>query len=177
MTGRSDRIVAASAGLIGIAALAISGYQAYIMRQQQRASVWPRVDLLTNDSDSSYSLSMTNVGIGPALLVFAEVSVDGKPRPSWRAVLDDLGGSGGFTQSRIADRVLIPGQSQDLFRSQDPPGIGALASGADRVEIRICYCSIYDECWLVSRSLRPGARMPHAEVRACVADERRRFDR
>jgi hypothetical protein len=177
MRERGDRLITISAGFIGIAALLISAYQAYIMREQQRASVWPRVELLITNSSEAFSLSMSNAGIGPALVQLAEVSVDGKPQHGWSDVQVALGaGPGGFSQSKIGDRVVTPGQAQEIWSPKNGDAIAAVNGAGARVEVSLCYCSIYDECWRVTRTLQGGARLIHAEARACRLDEARRFD-
>lgn len=175
MREHSDRIVAVSAGVIGLAALAISAYQAYIMREQQRASVWPRIEILMTNSAPVFKLTLSNPGIGPALIHHALVTVDGQPRRTWGDVLAALGAAGPYGQGKIADRVLSPQQTQEIFAPDLQPAITALNEGGERVEFAICYCSIYDECWIARRLLVGGARLTHVAVDACRIDESRRF--
>ena len=83
---RSAAIVAA---LVGLLALVVSGYTAYIQRQQVRAQVWPW--LVAGNNDLEHSLEVLNKGAGPAIVRSVQVFVDGKPQPTWDAVLDALG--------------------------------------------------------------------------------------
>ena len=67
----------------------VSGYTAFIQRQQVRAQVWPYL-ILTN-YDTERSLNVFNKGVGPAIVRTARVRVDGKAQPDWNHVLDALG--------------------------------------------------------------------------------------
>ena len=61
---RYDAIVAT---FVGFLALCVSGYTAYMQRQQVRAAVWP---ILQFDSSNAPDIHFTlaNKGVGPALI-------------------------------------------------------------------------------------------------------------
>lgn len=66
------------AALIGLLALFVSGYTAFVQREQVRAQVWPH--LLIGYSDPARELAVLNKGVGPALVKSVEITVDGKPQ-------------------------------------------------------------------------------------------------
>lgn len=62
-------IVALSAVLIGICALVVSVVQVRIMREEQHASVWPRLVLAQSYSQGRrFGVVVSNPGIGPAVV-------------------------------------------------------------------------------------------------------------
>jgi hypothetical protein len=84
-----DGVAAVIAALVGLLALCVSGYTAYIQRQQVRAQVWPYLE--TGISGSKRELSLVNKGVGPALIRSVQIYVDGKPQRNWDAVYAALG--------------------------------------------------------------------------------------
>ena len=72
------RYGAVVATLVGVCALFVSGYTAYVQRQQVRAAVWPILEFeSSNTPDIHFTLS--NKGVGPAIIRHVTVTVDGKP--------------------------------------------------------------------------------------------------
>src|SRR5262245_5394597 len=64
-TGRDwDAYAAVIASFIGILALSVSAYTAYVQRRQLRAQVWPHLEL--KYSTVALTFSATNAGTGPA---------------------------------------------------------------------------------------------------------------
>ena len=77
---RYDAIVAT---FVGFLALCVSGYTAYMQRQQVRAAVWP---ILQFDSSNAPDIHFTlaNKGVGPAIIRDVILKVDGQPVKNWR---------------------------------------------------------------------------------------------
>ncbi len=84
-----DALAALIAALIGVLALLVSGYTAYIQRQQVRAQVWPY--LLVGNYDPERAIGVLNKGVGPAIVGSVQVFVDGKPQRTWKQVFAALG--------------------------------------------------------------------------------------
>jgi hypothetical protein len=65
-TRRASRYDAVVATFVGFLALCVSGYTAYMQRQQVRAAVWPILEFdSSNHPDIHFML--TNKGVGPAM--------------------------------------------------------------------------------------------------------------
>ena len=74
----ASRYEAYIATFVGLCALCIGGYTAYMQRQQVRAVVWPILEFdSSNAPDIHFTLS--NKGVGPALIKHVIVMVDGQP--------------------------------------------------------------------------------------------------
>lgn len=144
-----DALAATLAALIGFLALIVSGYTAYIQRQQVRAQVWPF--MLVGYSDVDHSIVVLNKGTGPALVRSVEVLVDGKPLPKWSAVLEALGVArpDDYGQSTISGNVLSPGERLVIVSVPDDVRYQQFrAEATRRLTTRICYCSTLGECWM-----------------------------
>ena len=180
----ADRLLSGSAGLIAVTALAVSAYQAYLAREQQRMSAWPYVKLLNSGGDSSYAYLVQNVGLGPALVRGMAVSVRGRETRRW----DEVGTAVlrvDVTALRAAQRgtsmsnstvqrgsVLLPGSTTELLRVTGPFAATVRRILNDpAVHIRVCYCSLYQDCWLSDSQEREPA-----PVRACPDARGREFE-
>lgn len=162
-----DTVGSIAAIVIGACALFVAWDQAQIMRKQQHASVMPAVNVASGFSSNADSFVMTvtisNDGIGPALIESASLHVDGKPVEDW---------------PDLRDRLLPPALHDD-FASNLDSAIGMLAAGAksDAIQLiwprnettsagfealkarvfsadsaenyfSVCYCSVFDKCWV-----------------------------
>ncbi len=170
-------LVAFSAMLIGICALVVSIVEVRIMREEQRANAWPRVEAFVN-TGQTYVMRLTNKGFGPALIRGLIVTVDGKPIDNWKELTYlILGDTVDFTQAKISDTVLAPQDDIQIFKPVFTDSIPIkLSEAGERVGIEVCYCSIYDDCWWLRRpSFGTGGRWTHEEADVCVIDEEKRF--
>jgi len=159
-------VSAVIAALIGLLALCVSGYTAYIQRQQVRAQVWPYLE--PGMSGSKREMLLFNKGAGPAIIEGVQVLVDGKPQRNWPSVFRALGLTfeHHIPYSTI-NGVVIPANDhidQLLFPSTED--FNLFVHEAKRVELRLCYCSSLDECWTYSDvATLPGAS--HKPIAQC----------
>ena len=82
---RYDAIVAT---FVGICALCVSGYTAYVQRQQVRAAVWPILEF--DSSNGPIEFALANKGVGPAIIRHVIVRVDNEPVRNWKEAVDKL---------------------------------------------------------------------------------------
>jgi hypothetical protein len=145
---RWDALAAIIAALIGLLALCVSGYTAYIQRQQVRAQVWPY--LISGNNDLTQSLTVGNKGVGPAIVRSVQVRVDGKPQTDWNHLVVTLGlPPHHFIQQTINHDVLSPGEEMQIIRFPDKDLWERFnAAALDRMAIDICFCSTLGECWI-----------------------------
>ena len=154
---RYDAIIAT---FVGISALCVAGYTAYMQRQQVRAAVWPILEFdSSNGPDIHYTVA--NKGVGPAIIRHVIVKVDDQPVRTWNEVLDKMVGPGThrFSESDITGHVFAPNEAMDVFTPRDDDGNPLtdrskplwieMNKDRARVSVEICYCSTLGECWVL----------------------------
>ena len=117
-TFRYDAVVAT---FVGVCALFVSGYTAYVQRQQVRAAVWPILEFESaNAPDIHFTLA--NKGVGPAIIRHVVVTVDGERMVNWRQVFEKLLGPGTHhaSENDMSGRVLAAGESLTVLRATRP---------------------------------------------------------
>lgn len=159
-------------------------------RQLVAANSWPYVEVGENDQTMGggpgISLLIMNSGIGPAKLETFELSWKGKPQHGPRELLltccvqpgqfGTQAAAGAQIESILGVSspygvVMRAGQMRPfLFLGEtknDAAIIEALRAGLRNLSIRYCYCSVFDECWVVTNdfSKRNNLNPPH--VKAC----------
>lgn len=145
------------AALVGLLALLVAGYTAYIQREQVRAQVWPYLELAESDSlptdtvEQSHGgdLLAVNKGVGPAIVRSMEVLVDGKPEPDWNHVFDALGlHPQSYSQSTFDHMVLSAGDTTYFLMIIGHKEWERFRPRLFRdIVIRACYCSTLGDCW------------------------------
>jgi hypothetical protein len=170
-----SRVVSASAGIVALSALTVSIYQAMLSREQQRMSVWPYLMQYNSGRDGGYFRVVQNAGLGPALIGWTEVAVDGRPQRTWSAVLGALVGASDSTliySSLPPGSVLLPAATQELIEMRAGPFARQVHAAIDsgRMRTRVCFCSLYRDCWIADSEARSPAPVP-----ACEADSTRAF--
>lgn len=157
-----EMLVALSAVLLSVCGLFISIYETSLIRQAQRASVWPHVQVGVSITQTGVKLRAENTGVGPARIQASAVTYKGETQADWsdliRSVVGDEADSVGFTRSLINGRVLPSNSSETMFSVTTDSGavereVAALLGRAileGDVDVTACYCSVYDECWTSS---------------------------
>ena len=179
---KAEMLVGVSAVFIGVCALAVSLYEANLMRDEQRSAVLPIVELARShyitDDDAliekwRLSFHAENVGIGPARVLDFHVTVDDKPYPTWTSALEALVGgdvdiSGG--QSTINGRTIPPERMITMFDLASTENALDIVRGMNegRLNFEACYCSVFDECWVTDYQTDLGSARP---VQQCTRDE------
>lgn len=137
-------------------------------------NAWPFVEQSSNNEHGSWTTrtqrvdlyTVTNAGVGPAKLESAELSWHGKGYSSWPALAHACCGytlkhpAVQMGTNPLAGRVLRPGQSVVTLLYPRTPADSAtwreLTAKIRSARFKLCYCSVFDQCWLTSReTLRP----------------------
>ena len=137
----------------------------------------PYLDIFTSDLDEdhhtpAFRLVVQNQGVGPARVAEVVMTVNARPVPDFKTVVDRccapgllqaaaLGKmqfqgiqNGDVIQSTLRDRMIRPGEAVDAIEwrvtPQNQSVISHVKSGfsSDQVNISVCYCSVFDECWI-----------------------------
>ena len=159
-----EMLVAFAALFVSLVTTTIGVYSAYTDRTYARASVWPRLEIFKSFGDNHFSYSVTNNGTGPALIKQVSITHNSKPIKNWR----DIKELANFVQSQIGNRILpslvtitplkAKGEDSMIMKKQN-----------EFITIEICYCSIYQECWITDRMNQPK------EIEYCKVDQERAF--
>jgi hypothetical protein len=164
--GSHDGVAALIAALIGVLALFVSGYTAYVQRQQVRAQVWPY--LLSANYDPEFSIKVLDKGVGPAIVRSMQLWVDGRTQRDWKQVMQALGlPPVRLRTSTVNDNVLSANETVSMIVFPNAETYQRFRDASrDRVGMEICYCSTLDECWLYS-DRKPEVRAAHTSVERC----------
>lgn len=181
-------MIALSAVVLSVCGLFISIYETSLIRAQQRASVWPNVEIQPSLRSDSLKIFVVNSGIGPARIMNAFLTYQDSVQEDWFDVVGEFDFSPDETtdyHSLIKGRVLPPNSGQELifritsFAESQESNLAMQMGRAileKNMDINICYCSVYDECWttrlshLIDRS--NGEQIPSREdlrVSSCSA--------
>jgi archaellum component FlaF (FlaF/FlaG flagellin family) len=173
-----DKVLPVSALFVSFISIMVAWHHGTVMKelvhQNERlvqANSLPHLQIAgSNMSDSGearVSLEVSNAGVGPAEVRSVQVLVDGRPvsrlpellRACCAAKAEDYRG---IVSSTLAGAMIRPGETLHYVRFAATPANSdawtALdkARKSDRMETRICYCSVFEECW--QRSSRSGDR-------------------
>ncbi|MCK5145320.1 hypothetical protein KAR48_01115 [bacterium] len=151
---RPDMIIAMSAALVGISALFVSIYEADLFRKQQKATVWPYLELSFSSSDH-FSYNIENKGVGPAIVKWVKVVRNGELFSHWSdyARYIQFSDSVQIVTSYINSRVISAGEKIQLIYTEDPEAIRCLAKAERKnpLYFYVCYASIFGDHWIVKR--------------------------
>jgi hypothetical protein len=170
-----DGLAAVIAAFVGLLALCVSGYTAYLQRQQVRAQVWPYLE--PGISSSRRRVSLFNKGVGPALIRSVTISVDGKPQRNWKAVFAALGlDYDHHIPYSTINGVVVPANDHiDQLVFPTAEDFDRYARQIKRIDLSLCYCSSLDECWTYEDTAATLRGHAHQPVARCPVDEAAQF--
>ncbi|WP_263841188.1 hypothetical protein [Salinibacter sp.] len=175
-------MIGLAAVLLSLCGLFVSIYETSLERQEQRASVWPRALVAPSLSGDSVKVIVENSGIGPARVRAAAVEHNGEHVAGWRAMMERLDIQGSVSTSLLNQRVLSPDSEIEVFAIRDSTRALSNSIWVGNLDITLCYCSVYEECWVtamqnyvdivVPDSVRDGdtdrgPQDPHRRVDGC----------
>ncbi len=156
----SALLVSAMAALSSVASTIIMTRQTQVIAQQLSSTVWPYVSVVGDLSNTHATITATNDGLGPAVLRAIVVRVDGKPQRHFSdAFFQLVSGMRGaqkvvhgslYFSGVTAGKVLRPGESVTFMNLQTPVLARRIEQQVNRIDIRLCYCSLLDQCWIES---------------------------
>jgi hypothetical protein len=165
----SEHAVELGATVIALAALGLALFEGCMSRRHDRLSVRPRalVSFAYNNDGTGYEL--VSMGLGPMIVKWFEVKVDGEAVPHWEAMARRLGLSKTDYTFTVPwpGSTYQPGTTSVIFWISAGPSASALKANLERVAIHLCYCSFYDECWISGNVLgefREASCEPAPEV-------------
>ena len=163
MTVTPAALTSAMALLISIFALGVSLFEASTQRAQQRASVWPHIEISQSYTPNGYAIEIMNKGVGPARMGEVQLYYDGRRFADLDAlIVAFIGEENAFSyelyrSSNVSQLVMSAGEQQVLFSVPWEERTRTLANAfSRRGDIATCYCSIFEECWTVQMTERGG---------------------
>lgn len=152
---KPELLMAFLAVLISFLTLFVYLYQSSLMKTQQMMSVWPHVTFGPTWSSDYLALNLINKGVGPALVKGVKVKINEQEVEGIQNLMDYVPDSlqSEFNYSSLfPGQVIMVGENIQLFQTSSPKTIGyflqLLREGKIRIEV--CYCSIYEDCWVSS---------------------------
>jgi hypothetical protein len=179
MKFNTDRIVSLSAMAVGVGSLFIIVYQTHLIRQAQHASALPYLVFAINANDAGIHVTLSNAGIGPALIddirvLYKGSEIEGDPHDFY--IAQRPGSDSALSINKIMQGRLIPaGASMQMLgldgeRSKGERGgmflaellhlfevaevartwyAGVGAAGTEKAVIQITYSSVYGDSWRI----------------------------
>ena len=184
--------VSLAALITAVAAVVITLEQTKVMREEAelerknaRISVLPSVWLSTyiddTDGEAYYKVVLTNKGLGPAVIERFDVSYQGLPVYNWdelvRKMAAHVGSEKSFEEDylRSSRSPVSPGLMLEaggtayliqVDNNSDPDGIRLLLRGSVNMEMSLCFCSLYGDCFYTELFKRPQ------EIDSCESSEK-----
>jgi hypothetical protein len=151
---KPDFVMATLAVVIGICTMVVYIYQARVMSKQLHTSVWPYVEVISSQGNSGISIGVSNKGAGPAIIKTNRIVLDGKAHKENKldSVLELITGRKiARNYTTVESRVMAAGEHFNFVEINDRSDMLALHSALrmHTLEIEVCYCSIYDDCWKI----------------------------
>lgn len=163
-----DITIALAAVCISLASLWIAVKADRIQERILTASVWPVLlyessNYVESESGSErpgvIRFTITNAGVGPALIQWFDVYYGGRPMASGAAFIETCCGlsraraaSTRITTNYVQDRVLAAREVLHFVEvprsSTSTRAYRALDRERQKVYVRACYCSALEDCWL-----------------------------
>jgi hypothetical protein len=169
---RLDIALALSAMFVSVISLVIAVVHGRTMERMADANArmveatsWPFVQFNTHNVDDHgdplVRLVLTNEGVGPARIETFELWWNGQPMSSPKALLNACCLTTPAEREQkpgtvmgiglAAPSILRAGDHVDFFTMMGSPNNHDLWSRfnveRDKITTRICYCSVFDECW------------------------------
>lgn len=190
-----DMVVALSALLISTVSIFVAYNSNQSMERLTRASSWPFIQLSSgnagDDGARVLAFSVENVGTGPARIYTFSTEVDGEAvsadphlltailraccNSEFEAAIAAAGGPlpvyGGEMSSPVSRRFLAPegGVTAMVWPRTEQNAVAWDALDRARQEKRIvtsvCYCSVFDECWIARSD-----SFPPQETNSCESE-------
>ncbi|WP_318308278.1 hypothetical protein [Flagellimonas crocea] len=137
-----------------------SGNKTHILKQQQYAAVWPRLEIrhTWNNVNHIYKLNLENTGIGPAIIREVNIHYNNKIFQDFGDMaievsrsnkLEDEGSY--WDKSDVLPQAVLPQQREkQLLFIGDEKYFETFVEELDSIEVKITYESLYGEAWEIT---------------------------
>ena len=132
--------------------------------------------------EASMGIRVCNSGVGPALIERVRMLKDGQPLESLAPYVDRFPPGYQHSWTSLIGRAIAPGDEVQPLRADWPresvtsEQLNAAARVWGQLDVEICYCSVFERCW-IARGLGMGRGMSRAEpVKRCERSEEDIFE-
>lgn len=160
--GWLDYLLGGAAVLISAISLQVAVSANRTQERMMAASTWPFVQYGTgnrlDDGASAITFNLHNAGIGPARIHTVQVYYQDAAQPDAGALLRACCQASGdlITITSNPERVLVPGEEVSFLRYDQASADAAVWSALNRerfaVRLKVCYCSVLEDCWMLDTS-------------------------
>jgi len=178
-----DISLALSAFLISFISLTVAIKHGRTMDKLVASNSFPNIDVEHGNKEDLKDglgqrpvlyMGLVNTGIGPARIRSVEVSFDGKPAANFHGLLTAcctlptdtvLPKTDLYFTGDLRGSMLQAGKFVRLFswpKNADDPRWPRLEALMTKIDIRVCYCSVFEECYL-----HDSRRTEPASIEAC----------
>lgn len=162
--GWLEYVIGGAAVLISAISLQLAISANQTQERLLAASTWPHVQYGTgnrlDDGTPAITFNLHNAGVGPARVMSVQLLYGGQPMPHAAALLLACCAKPGANAPTITsspERVLVAGEEVTFLRLDqamvDAPVWEALNRERFKVQLRACYCSVLDACWMLDSAL------------------------
>lgn len=167
-----QNIIAIGVTVISLCALIVSVIQTSVLKEEQelmrehyKISVWPRLELILekghdlngNGEISHFSLSISNSGVGPAIITDVKISYNDSIANNWwhlfeiQEIPDSV--ERHITNSGFNGQIIKVGEAQEILNlDNNPPLANSFIERLNGLSLEIYYESIYGEKWKLDDS-------------------------
>ncbi len=138
--------------LISLCSVAFTIVQTEIMQSQQKASVWPYLEIRPRIVQNVFFLEVQNKGVGPAIVRKVEFGYRGKiydnfEQVAQRIVNDSTMDYSNTLRNPIRKYVFSASEKVNVFEANDVRHATKLIYSTADIKINIRYASIYGDEW------------------------------
>ena len=162
----SNFVIAISAVVISLCALLVSLQEISLMRQQQKASMYPFVTASRTYNNDGFRLVVRNSGTGLARINSVLITDGEKYYTNWIEVIeaylpDSLAfGYDKLKMNTINGLIITPNESVDLFSVLWSPATRMLEERTRDLSLIICYSSLLDDHWILEEGEQRAISKP-----------------
>jgi hypothetical protein len=167
-----DIVLALSAMFVSVISLIVAVAHGRTMERMAdanarmvQANSWPFLQFETHNvdehGDADIRVVISNNGIGPARIETFELWWDGKSMSSWQALIEACCETTPAERSQLhGNMVAIGNLAPSILRAGDHTNFFAMPRSphnqdlwsklnveSNKITVRVCYCSVFDECW------------------------------
>jgi len=147
-----ELLLGLSATFLSFAALVVAIFQTKIAREQQHASVWPHLSIMTSVSDQSFEFGVNNYGIGPAIIKSVKWHAgDSIYSNTYDYVRNEIGFLRGLGRSEMGEGyVLTPNAGLTLITVTNNDSLAQVINGklaSEHFNLELIYSDVYGNCW------------------------------